>query len=265
MKDKETLFLHDPKHSLSFMYSESHCHLTGVTDEVIKKARKAGFNLLLTSGIDLDSSIEAAASAKKWDIVKGCVGIHPWYANEYTPMVEERLMELAREPEVVAVSETGLDFKGRMTKEWVREDRYIDRETQIESFRHQLRLAEKLGVPAIVHDRAEGTEIIDVMVDHGSAETGLAIHGFSKDLGYVTRCVEEGIYLSVGLRPLEAAEPSFLEAVKKLPLEYLLTETDSGDPQGIFSVCDTIAELKGLTRKEVGKAATMNLMKLCGL
>jgi TatD DNase family protein len=247
------------------MYSESHCHLTGGTDEAIKEARKAGFKLLLTSGIDLDSSIEAAASARKWDIVKGCVGIHPWYADDYTSLVEERFMELVREPEVVAVSETGLDFKGRMTKEWVREDRYIDRETQIESFKRQLRLAEKLGVPAIVHDRAEGTEIIDFMLDHGSAKTGLAIHGFSKGWGYADRCVEEGIYLSVGLRPLEAAEPGFLEAVKKLPLEYLLTETDSGDPRGVFSVCDTIAELKGLTRKEVGEAATMNLMKLCGL
>jgi TatD DNase family protein len=247
------------------MYSESHCHLSGVTDEVIGNTKDAGFTLLLTSGIDLDSSIEAAASAKKWDIVKGCVGIHPWYADEYTPMVEERFMELAREPEVVAVSEIGLDFKGRMTKEWVREDRYIDRETQIESFKGQLRLAEKLGVPAIVHDRAEGTEIIDVMLDHGSTETGLAIHGFSKDQDYADRCVDEGIYLSIGLRSLEEAEPRFLEAVKKMPLECLLTETDSGDPQGIFTVCDTIAELKGLTREEVGEAATRNLMKLCRL
>lgn len=250
---------------MSYMYSESHCHLSGVTDEVIGKARKAGFTLLLTSGIDLDSSIEAATSAKKWDIVKGCVGIHPWYADEYTPAVEKRFRELAREPEVVAVSEIGLDFKGRMTKEWIREDRYIERETQIESFKRQLWLAESLGVPAIVHDRAEGTEIIDIMLDCGSVETGLAIHGFSKDLGYAEICVDEGIYLSVGLRPLEAAEPGFLEAVKKLPLDYLLTETDSGDPQGVLTVCDKIAELKGLTRKEVGTAATDNLTKLCGL
>ena len=232
---------------------------------MIGKAKDAGFTLLFTSGIDLDSSIEATASAKKWDIVKGCVGVHPWYADEYTPSVEERFIKLAREPEVVAVSEIGLDFKGRMTKEWVREDRYIDRETQIESFKGQLRLAENLGVPAIVHDRAEGTEIIDIMLDHGSTETGLAIHGFSKDQDYADRCVDEGIYLSIGLRSLEAAEPRFLEAVKKLPLECLLTETDSGDPQGIFTVCDAIAELKGLTRKEVGEAATENLLNLCRL
>ncbi len=247
------------------MYSESHCHLSGVTDEVVGKARKAGFTLLLTSGIDLDSSIEAAASARTWDIVKGCIGVHPWYADECTSAVEERFRELAREPEVVAVSEIGLDFKGRMTKEWVREDRYIDRETQVESFKRQLRLAESLGVPAIVHDRAEGTEIIDIMLDCGSTETGLAIHGFSKDRGYAERCVDEGIYLSIGLRPLEAAESGFLEAVKELPLEYLLTETDSGDPQGIFTVCDKIADLRGLTRMEVGTAATENLIRLCGL
>ena len=234
------------------MYSESHCHLSGITDEGIEKARNDGFRLLLTSGIDLDSSIEAVASAKKWDIVKGCVGIHPWYADEYTP-------------EVVAISEIGLDFKGRMTKEWIREDRYIDREIQIESLRGQLRLAKELRIPAIVHDRAEGTEIIDIMLESGSTETGLAIHGFSKDPGYAETCVNEGIYLSVGLRPLKAAEPGFHEAVKKLPLEHLLTETDSSDPQGVLTVCDMIAEMKGLTRKEVGEAATENLMRLCRL
>ena len=247
------------------MYSESHCHLSGVTDEGIEKARRDGFTLLLTSGIDLDSSIEAVASAKRWDIVKGCVGIHPWYADEYKPSVEKRFKELAREPEVVAVSEIGLDFKGRMTKEWVREDTYIDRDTQIESFRSQLKLAKELGKPAIVHDRAEGMEVIDVMLESGSTETGLAIHGFSKDLGYAETCMNEGIYLSVGLRPLKAAEPGFVEAVKKLPLEYLLTETDSSDPQGILTVCDMIAEMKVLTRKEVGEAATENLMRLCRL
>lgn len=220
---------------------------------------------MFTSGIDLDSSIEAATTAKKWDIVKGCVGIHPWYADEYTPEVEKRFRALAREPEVVAISEIGLDFKGRMTKKWVREDGCIDRDIQIESFRGQLRLAKELRIPAIVHDRAEGTEIIDIMLESGSAEAGLAVHGFSKDSGYAETCVNEGIYLSVGLRSLKAAEPGFLEAVKKLPLEYLLTETDSSDPQGVLTVCDMIAEMKGLTRKEVGKAATENLMRLCRL
>jgi len=245
------------------MYSESHCHLTGITDEGIEKARSEGFRLLLTSGIDLDSSIEAAASAKKWDIVKGCVGIHPWYADEYTPEVDGRVRELAAEPEVVAISEIGLDFKGRMTKEWVREERYIDKDTQIECFIGQLRLAKELGLPTIVHDRADGAEIIDIMLESGSTDTGLAIHGFSKDEDYAERCVDEGIYLSIGLRPLKEPEPGFLEAVKELPLEYMLTETDSSDPQGIFNVCDMIAEMKGLTRKKIGETATKNLMRLC--
>jgi len=62
---------------------------------------------------------------------------------------------------------------------------------------------------------------------------------------------------------LKEPEPGFLEAVKELPLEYMLTETDSGDPWGIFNVCDMIAEMKGLTRKEIGETATKNLMKLC--
>ncbi len=245
------------------MYSESHCHLSGITEEGIEKARRDGFTLLLTSGIDLDSSIEAVASAKNWDIVKGCVGVHPWYADEYNSEVEIRFRELAREPEVVAISEIGLDFKGRMTKEWVREDSYIDRDTQMESLSAQLRLAKELGLPAIVHDRAEGDEILDTLIDSGNAEVGLAIHGFSKDLDYARRCVDNGIYLSVGLRAIQGRDPEYLEAVRWTPLEYLLTETDSGAPQGVHTVCDIVGEVKGLERMQVGEAATRNLMRLC--
>lgn len=247
------------------MFSESHCHLRAVTDEGMEKARSDGFKLLLTAGIDLDSSIEAVASAKRWDIVKGCVGVHPWYADEYSPDVGRRFKALAQEKEVAAISEIGLDFVGRMTREWVREDRYIDRETQVEALVAQLKLAKELRLPAIVHDRAEGTEIIDIMLDSGSLDTGLAIHGFGKGSGYAKLCVDNGIYLSVGLRQLQGGDPDYLKAVKETPLKYLLTETDSGTPQGVLTVCDMVAEMKGLTRERVGEAATRNLMRLCGI
>jgi len=247
------------------MFSESHCHLRGITQESVGKAEEDGFALLLTAGIDLNSSVEAAESAKRHRIVKGCVGIHPWYADEYSGDVEAVFRELAGGPEVVAVSEIGLDFVGRMTKEWVREETFIDRRIQYRTLKDQLALAYDLGLPAIVHDRAPNQEMLDTLLVSDNLETGLAIHGFSKDAGYAERCVDHGVYLSVGLRAVQNADESYKEAVKAIPLEYLLTETDSGTPQGVLTVCDLVGELKGHTRAEVGEAATRNLMRLCGL
>lgn len=247
------------------MYSESHCHLRAVTPESVEKAEADGFRLLLDAGIDLGSSEEAAEAAKRHRIVKACVGVHPWYADEYDGEAEARFRELSRDPEVVAISEIGLDFVGRMTKEWVREDRFIDKKIQYRSLKAQLGLAYELGLPAIVHDRAPGQEILDTLLGSDNLSTGLAIHGFNKDADYARRCVDHGVYLSIGLRTIQGADESYRKAVEAVPLEYILTETDSGTSQGVLTVCDLVAEIKGHTRPDVGEAATRNLMRLCRL
>ena len=245
------------------MFSESHCHLGSITADKIDEAKKNGFTLLLTSGIDLKSSIEAADTASRYDIVKGSVGVHPWYADEYNDDVGKRFREIAKNPEVVAISEIGLDYIGRMTKEWVREEEYIDKDIQMETLSKQLKLARDLEYPAIVHDRSEGMDLLELLLDTRNTESGLAIHGFSKDAEYAEKAFENGIYLSVGLRTLQNGDQNFLEAISITPIEYLLTETDSGDPHGVLEVCSRIAKIKDLTRDEVGRITTENLMKLC--
>jgi TatD DNase family protein len=247
------------------MYSESHCHLGDMTREALVESEQKGFSLLLSSGIDLASSEQAIEVAYRHTIAKACIGVHPWYADEYSNSVRERFLELADDPECVAVSEIGLDFKGRMTHKWVREDSFIDPRIQYEALDAQLGLARELSLPILVHDRASGMEILDMLERSGNVNTGIAIHGFSKDLEYARRCVDNGIYLSVGLRTMQSAEPGFIKAVKETPIEYLLTETDSAKPEGVITLCGLIGELKGMTREEVGTRATKNLMQLLGI
>lgn len=245
------------------MYSESHCHLGDMTREDLEKAEKQGFKLLLTSGIDLPSSEQALMISHRHTIAKACLGVHPWYADEYTAAVGERFIDLSHDAECVAISEIGLDFVGRMTHEWVREDRYIDPKIQYEALDAQLGLARELSLPVIVHDRAPKMEILEILESSGNSNTGIAIHGFSKDVDYARRCVVNGIYLSVGLRTIQNADPSYTNAVEKTPIEYLLTETDSSKPEGVKTVCRLIADLKDLTMEEVGRVTTENLMRLC--
>ncbi len=246
------------------MFSDSHCHLRNVTKNSVEEAKEAGIELVLTAGIDMESSEEVVQTASSFGIVKGCVGIHPWYADSYNPENLERLRGLARGEEVVAVSEIGLDFTGRMTREWVRTEEYIEPGIQREAFRAQLGIAKELGLPVLVHDRAPGQEALETFEEEGMADVGAAIHGFTKGAEYARRAVEMGVYLSIGRGLLREENKDLEEAIRQTPLDRLLTETDSGDPKGVVLVAGKIAELKGLTTEEVGAAATRNLRKLLG-
>ena len=77
------------------MYSETHCHLGDMSLGDIREAEKMVFKLLLTSGIDLPSSEQTITTARRHEIVKSCVGVHPWYADEYNDDVGVRFRELA--------------------------------------------------------------------------------------------------------------------------------------------------------------------------
>ena len=246
------------------MFSDSHCHLRGVIEDIVKEVEEAGVELVLNAGIDMESSEEAVKTASKFSIVKAYVGIHPWYADSYNPESLKRLRELAKGDEVVAISEIGQDFTGRMTREWVRTGEYIDPEIQREAFRAQLRLAKELGLPVLVHDRVPDQEILDILEDERMEEVGAAIHGFTKGLDYAGRAMDMGVYLSMGRGLLREENMELEEAVRQTPLGWLLTETDSDDPKGVILVAEKIAELKGLTKEEVGAAATQNLRKLLG-
>ena len=247
------------------MFSESHCHLRGANREAMEKAERAGVELILTAGIDMASSEEAVETADEFGIVKGSVGIHPWYADEYSPENLVKLRELAKRGEVVAISEIGLDFVGRMTHQWERSDEVIDPDIQRAALRGQIGLAKELGLPVLVHDRAPGEEVLDILGETGIVDVGAAIHGFTKGPGYAERAVGMGVYLSIGRGLVRGGNEELEEAIRRTPLEWLLTETDSGDPTGVLQVAERIAELKGATRDEVGLAATRNLKKLLKL
>ena len=252
------------------MFSESHCHLRRLNDneleQTIENAEKASIELILTAGTSLTTSKKEIQNARKYPILKACIGIHPWNADLYSEKALSTLKELAVDEDVVAVSEIGLDYKGRRTPEGERVSKYIDKRIQLTAFRGQLRLAKDLDLPVFVHDRTANQELLDILEEEENAEIGAVIHGFTKDSIYAKRCVDMGIYLSIGLRGISAAEnEALIIAIKQTPIEFLLTETDSSSPSGVITVIEKIAELKGLTRGNVSKTTTQNLRKLTQL
>ena len=246
------------------MFSDCHCHLGEDAESAVMEALKVDVGLILTAGIDLESSRRAVEFSRRFDVVEACVGIHPWYADEYNSEVERIFRELIEEGCVAAISEIGLDYVGRMTKDWVYEERIIDKKIQRETFKAQLRLAREFELPVIVHDRTPSFETLELIEGEGNVETGAVIHGFSRDVEYVERCEDLGIYLSIGVRPLNRGELT-PDAIRRIPLELLLTETDSAQPRDVLRVAEHVATLMDMKPREIGENATRNLRRLLRL
>lgn len=248
------------------MFSESHGHLRNPSSIIIEQAKKAGVELILTAGSEISASKQAIQDAVKYNFVKACVGIHPWYADQYNENAACCLRKLANNDNVVAISEIGLDYFRRKTLKGNYVNEYLEKKIQRKTFLEQLRLAKELRLPVVIHDNTPDQEILDILRQEGNAEIGVVIHGFSKDVTYVQRCIDMGIYLSIGLRTMTAPlNKMFTEAIENIPLTCLMTETDSGNPADVVIVAEKIAELKGSSKFEVGKASTLNLKKLIKL
>ena len=244
------------------MYSESHCHLGDMSPEEVKKVEDAGLALMITMGLDEASTAVALKLARRHPSIRISLAVHPWYSDEYNEETRKMFVGLADNSEVVAIGETGLDFTGRMSHQWVRETRYVDPDIQRATFRAHIGLARELDLPVIVHDRAPGQEALDILEEMGAARTGAIIHGFAKDEAYAKRCEALDIHLSFGLRTLQAPPPGFETAVKHTPLKFIVTETDSNKPWEVVKTCELIGTLKGLSADEVGSTATDNLRRL---
>ena len=249
------------------MYSESHGHLRNLADDVIEqalaRAAAQGVNTVLTAGIDLASSRQAIDLARRFTAIHACIGIHPWNADQYSDSALTELTAFAHDPHVVAISEIGLDYVGRMNRAWTFVPDYIDKDIQRTAFTAQLRLAKAVGLPVLVHDRTPDDEVLETLEREANVTTGVAIHGFTKDREYAQRCIRQGMYLSMGVRDVCTPEHTPLwDVIQSTPLTRLLIETDSPNPVDVISVAEKIAELKGLTPEDVGAATTQNLRTL---
>ena len=251
-------------------YVDTHCHLDHHEDlsaaDQVERARAAGVTTLVTIGTDMASSTQALGTARRHDGVWAAVGVHPNDAMEATPRVLDVIETLAKEPEVVAVGETGFDY-------------YRDHTTptqQEASFRAHIELAKRHDKTLVVHCRDAWEDLIGVLESEGAPER-VVMHCFSGDLEVVRRCVEAGWYLSYAGNVTFANADELRAAAAATPLELLLTETDSpfltphphrgktNDPSYIPYTLRVLAELQQRGEDEVEVAVEDNARRAFAL
>jgi TatD DNase family protein len=183
---------------------------------VMADARAVGVHRVITVGDTVASSRWCVAAAQEHPDVHAAVAVHPTEVRGLTDDDYAALEILARDPRVVAVGETGLDYY------WDR----TDPAEQAEHFRRHIALAKTVRKPLMIHDRDAHADILRILREEGAPET-VVFHAFSGDAAMARECVTAGYLLSFpGVITFRNA-PGLREAAAVAPPEQLLVETDA--------------------------------------
>ncbi len=248
---------------------DTHAHLDmleGDLEEHLASAHSAGLVQVAAVGIDLASSRTAVEYARAHGMVKAVVGVHPHDASRVDAGVMEGLRALARDPEVVGVGETGLDFYRDLSP----------RPAQESAFRLHLELAREVGKPVVVHDREAHAEAMAILEEYAPFEAGLVLHCFSGGAAMAMECVAMGGYISLAGPVTFSNAGALREVAAAVPADRLLLETDSpflsphpfrgrpNTPARLALTARKVAELRGVALEELAALTTANWCRLTG-
>ena len=216
---------------------------------------------------NIDDSKACIALAEKYENMYASVGIHPHDCEGRADINGDMgaLQKLSMHKKVVAIGEIGLDY--HYDKDWEQE--------QKEYFEAQLSLAEKLKLPVIIHDRDAHGDVFDIIRAHKDA-FGI-IHSCSESAEMVKEYVKMGWYISFsGVITFKNAS-KILDALKAVPLDRLLVETDcpylapvpmrgnTNSSAYLHFTAQKAAETLGVEYDELVRATTENAMRVYGI
>ena len=238
---------------------DTHAHLDACADRpsaLIRRARSAGVDRIVTVGTGIDSSRTALELAELHEEVFAVVGIDPHQAGDPEAARVDDLRELLEHEQAVGVGETGLDyFRDR-----------APRDRQRKLFEAQLELAAELGKPVVIHTRDAEADTADVLAGFDGT---VVMHCFSSPR-LIDTVLERGYYVSFAGNVTYPKASDLRAAAAQVPAERILAETDSpylapqirrGRPNEPANVVLTVAELartRGEDPDELGARIAAN-------
>jgi len=256
---------------------DAHAHIEIITNgapdapevgKVLADAKSVGIDRIVQVGYSAEQSEWGVKLAEHWPNVLAAVALHP---NE-APVVEDleadllRIEKLATHPRVRAIGETGLDF--------FRTEPALQ-ERQKYSFRRHIELAKSVDKALVIHDRDAHRAVLDLLIEEGAPEKTI-FHCYSGDAEMARECIENGYILSFAGTLTFKNAPALREAVRLVPVDQLLVETDSpflapmphrgslNTPAQIPTILRFMAEERGDDVDELANAISNNCERLFG-
>ena len=213
-------------------FFDTHAHLTFPDFEkqietVIVRATEAGITRIISIGTDLESSRRAVELAANHEAVYAVVGWHPNDLDGSPEDVRPGLRELASQPKVVAIGETGIDhYRLPSSRGGSEEEDEIWKDRQIRAFKQQLELAADLGLNAVIHTRASLEPTLEIFEPYADRVRG-QFHCFVDGSEQMERIVALGSLVSfTGILTFKNAT-EVRETLAATPMDAFMLETDS--------------------------------------
>jgi TatD DNase family protein len=218
---------------------------------------------MLCVSIDLEEFPTMLSIVQQRDFVSASVGVHPNSTDCKEPSTDE-LLELADDPNIVAIGETGLDyFRSEGDLDWQRD-----------RFRRHIAAAKQCGKPLIIHNRESTPDCLKMLAEEKADEVGGVMHCFVEDWETAKRAMDLNFYISFsGIVTFKSAK-ELMEVAKQMPKDRILIETDSpylapvpyrgkpNHPALVRYVAEHIANLRDESVEEVAQYTTDNFFTL---
>lgn len=247
------------------MIFDTHAHYD---DEAFNCDRERLLNSLRHSVCGIINCACNSASAKTtmeladtYDFIYGAVGLHP---EDTEPLDLSWIEAAAAHPKCVAIGEIGLDYH------WDS----VPRDIQKDNFIAQLRLAQRLNKPIIIHSRDANADTFEIIKEYRPKGV---MHCYSGSAEMARQLVDMGIYIGLGGVLTFKNARKTVEVAEQIPLEYILLETDAPymaptplrskrcHSGMIINVARRLAEIKGISVAEVLSTTRENTRRLFGI
>ena len=253
------------------MIVDSHCHLDypniyDKLDEVINRANNSKVTRLLTICTTLESFDKIKIIVNKYKNVNGTFGIHPHETAKHQKVNSSYITNIVKKnKKIIGIGETGLDFYYN----------HSDKITQKKSFAQHIEAASQLDIPVIVHSRnAEDSTYEMIKSESRNTKVKFLIHCFAGTKEFAKKLVDLNCYISLSGIITFKNSNDLAEAVRHIPVENMLVETDSpylapapyrgktNEPSYIVHTIDKLSKIKQVSKDTIISYTTSNFNNL---
>ena len=241
---------------------DTHAHLDdsrfdGDRDAVIQNLAGCGVTNVVNVGFDVKSSKSSIRLAEKYDFIYAAVGYHPHDTRLMTDADLAEIERLAGHKKVLAIGEIGLDYHYDNS----------DHNTQKYWFKKQLKLAERLKMPVIIHNRDSHEDMMSLLKQ--TTARGI-LHCYSGSAEMAKEILKMGFYISFAGPVTYPNARNAVETAKIVPLDRILIETDCpylapqshrgkrNDSSLVGEACTKLAGIKGISPQEMAEITHNN-------
>ena len=252
---------------------DTHCHLDDARyeediEEVLKRAKEAGVERFIIPGADPDTLLRAVGLSQEYDPIYFAVGVHPYDICKYDKSYLERFVS---HPKCVAIGECGLDYY-RLPEDKAEAEQI--KKLQQEVFVDQIKWAEDLNLPLIVHIREANSDALRLLKEHAGNKGGV-LHCYNAS-EILLELADHNFYYGIGGVLTFKNAKKLPQMVLKIPKERLLLETDApyltphpyrgkrNEPSYTALVAQKLSELMRLPTSQIEAITTKNAQRLFG-